>query len=496
MITIGIDLGTTNSCVAFHDGQGPMIIETASGAPVLPSVVALQEDGRFTVGKLAVRALVRDPRYTFKDIKRHIGLPFRPGEDYGFQITEKDGMRAYRGRSDNEVFLPEFLSAEILKTLKAQAERRIGRVADGAVITVPAGFTNDRVDRVRAAGMMAGFKAVHILTEPEAAVMAYGLHRTKGERVLVFDLGGGTFDVVLATAGGGYIKVLAKDGNDGLGGVDWDRRIRNFFADAFEAEWGEDIRGRDTSMLKLMPVAQEAKEDLTEADSTVAVGTNVALDHKANIMRDGQYTLTRAAFEEMTADLLDDAMRVIDRVLAHAGKVPEQVDEVLLIGGMTRVPAIRAALEAAFGPGKLRDSVPADLAVAIGASIKAAEIDKRLSSDLVLDEITAHAFGLEILGGEMMPVFPKGTRLGQTRTVVVTTTEADQEIIPLDILQGDDPVPENNTVLARYDHPVPPGPGGAPSLELTFSLDREGVLSVTGRDPATETLIDILGRPA
>lgn len=480
-ITIGIDLGTTNSCVAFHDGISAQIIETAGGAPTLPSVVGEDSDGNLVVGNRALKWAVREPTFVFTNIKRHIGLPFVDGEDYGSQIVKgPDGRRWFQGRK--RIYSAEELSAEILKVLKANAERRLGREIQRAVITVPAWFNNSRLAATQEAARLAGFRKSTMITEPEAAVLAYGLHRAKFGRVLVFDMGGGTLDIVYAQTGEGLFKPLAKSGDDQLGGVDFDRRIRDEVIRVYAEKHRRDLRNSPQSLLKIAPEAEAAKKELSESKAALIDIQNLAFDHETSMMRDISLELTREEFDRLTADLVAQAMQITARVMASAKRTVQQVDTVLLVGGMTRVPAVRRAVAEYFGEAKLRDEVSADLVVAIGASIRAAEKDRRLSS-VAIEDVTAQAFGLEIEGGEFLQVIPKGAPYGETRSIVVTTLEDGQKVIPIAILQGGELEARRNALLARHDWlPQPDAPAGGPSLQLDFSLDESGILTVRGKD--------------
>lgn len=489
MTRIGIDLGTTNSGAAFHDGLSAQIIELASGHPTMPSVVSLDAADVPIVGRRALKKAIKDPQFTFANFKRHIGKAYTDGEDYGPQVVPgTDGQRWYQGRT--RLWAPEEFSAEILKALKARAEERLAAKVTGAVITVPAYFDNNRIEATRAAGKQAGFRKVDILTEPEAAVLAYGLNRSKFSRVVVVDLGGGTFDIVLAEVGKGYFRPLAKSGNDQLGGVDWDRRIRNRLVEQFQAQHGRDLPA--LSQLRLEPEAENAKKELTEADQAMIDVWNVSLDPNGGGMQDVRLDLAREEFEALTADLVTTMMAIVQRTLASVDMPPEKITDVLLVGGMTRVPAVRAAVSDYFGAARLRDSVPVDLVVAIGAAIKAAELDGRLTDKMAIDDVAAHAFGFEDNSGRFQQVIPKGAPFGRISTVEVTNAQDGQDVIPIAVLQGESPVARENTVLARYDHRIAPCPAGEAAVELEFMLDDEGLAMVAGRDLATGETFSIL----
>lgn len=493
MITIGIDLGTTNSCVAWNDGTRTEVIEVPGGGLTLPSVVGFNERGEIQVGGAARRRIVhRDPKYIFSNIKRHIGLPFVEGEDYGPQIAgSPDGTRCFIGPDRN--YSPQELSAEILKVLKLAAERRIGKPVRGAVITVPAYFDNNRVAATKEAGELAGFRKVHIFTEPEAAALAFGIEKEKFSRVAVFDLGGGTFDIVIMEAGEGRIKIIEKNGWDRLGGLNFDRRIEDYVVERYQAENDVNLREKPISMMKIAPAAEAAKKDLSEDEETWIEAVNAAFDHEASRMKDINYALTRAELEARCRDPVEQAMEITGRCLAAANLSVGQIHEVLLVGGMTRMPMVRRAVAAIFGDDKLRDRVSPDLAVAQGAAIKAAMIDNRLVERVLTNDVTARDFGVEIEGGVLAVILPKGTAHGELRSAVLTTAHDQQAILPVAVLQGEAGSVAGAALIGAYVHEVTPNTAGAVSLELEMMVDEDGLLMATGRDLDTGRTFDILG---
>ncbi|MEM6898468.1 MAG: Hsp70 family protein [Pseudomonadota bacterium] len=495
MTTIGIDLGTTNSVAAYHDGLRHELIEVGNGRTMLPSVVAArEEDGRFLVGAQAQKRIVRrDPRFVYSNIKRQMGQPFVDGEDYGVQIANDGaGERAFVG-PNGSLFAPEELSAEILKVLKASAERRLNGKVTGAVITVPAGFENNQVKATMEAAKIAGFKRVEIMTEPEAAAIAYGFDKGKLSRLVVFDLGGGTFDVVLMNAGGGSVKTIDKDGNASLGGINFDARLINTIADRFQTSTGMDLRDKQIAMMKIAPAAEEAKIDLSSEPETEINVVNVALDTDSGQMMDVSEEISREEFEASANDLIANAIEIADRMMSRAKRSPRQVDEVVLVGGMTRMPAVRKAVEDYFGSAKIRDSISADHAVAIGAAIRAAEKDKRLTGRASSTDITAMAFGIEIEHNAFAQIIPKGAPYGHVESVMISTSTDDQSVIPIAILQGADPKASSNAVLARYDHKVTPGPAASQTVQLEMMVDENGVLMVAGEDKDSGEKFEVIG---
>ena len=486
MITVGIDLGTTNSAVAYHDGIKWQVIETAGGQNSLPSVVEISEDGSFMVGAQALRRVTRvDPKYIFSNIKRHMGMAFNDDEDNGFQITgDENGQRAFIGPND-KLYSPEELSAEILKVLKGMAERRIGKRVQGAVITVPAGFDNNQIAATQEAGRLAGFKKVHIKTEPEAAAIAYGLGRGKFTRVFVLDIGGGTEDAVLMDAGDQGFETRMKACNTNLGGLNFDYRVRQSVIEQLKSERDIDARESQISMMKLALGAETAKKELSEHTNTTIEVLNAVMDKSEGRMADVNQEYTREEFEAEVAPLIDSVMDIVRQVMDDAGRSTDQVDEVLLVGGMTRVPAIRKAVGEYFGEKKLRDNVPPDYAVVIGAATFAAELDKRLTSRMSHNDVTSMAFGLATEHDVFEQVIPAGAPFGWIQTVVVSTSDETQDTIPIRVIQGDDEKASNNSLLHRYDHKVKPGPRGSQTVEIEMMVDENGILMVAGNDNDT-----------
>ena len=491
--TIGIDLGTTNSAVAYHDGAKCEVIEVAAGSQLLPSVVAVDESNRITVGQQALRKLrAMKPEFVFSNIKSSIGEAFVEGEDYGPQIVNENGERWFLGPNDL-VYSPEELSAEILKTLKAAAEKRLGKKIKSAVITVPAYFDNNRVDATQRAGEIAGFKNVKIETEPEMSALAYGIDKEKFGRVVVFDLGGGTFDIVLMEAGRGLIKVLESGGWDRLGGINFDREIQRWVFEQFEQDEGYDLNGAPFAGLRLAPVIEAAKKDLSDAPDADILANNVHYDVENGRDFDINYTLTREAFDELTAHLVDKAMEITKRTLDQANMKPSDFREVLMVGGMSRVPAVREAVEKMFGAGKIRHDGPnPDVAVAMGAAIKGALEDGRLVGTTI-NQAVAKAFGVEGTRGRFVPIIPKGSAYGTLRSAVLTNQLEGQDCVPIDILQGDTLVADECSVIGRYEHRIKPGAAHTCSIAIDFMIDENGKLLATGRDLDTGEELKILG---
>lgn len=496
---IGIDLGTTNSCVAWYDGTRTEVIEVPGGGQLLPSVVTYMADGKVMVGRSALRRINRayDPRYVFMNAKRHIGLPFVEGEDYGPQIIEgKDGGRVFAGQTKD--YTPVEISAEILRTLKDVAERRIGKKVTGAVITVPAYFENTpaRIKATIEAGKLAGFSKVQTFTEPEAAALAFGVQKETYSKVAVFDLGGGTFDIVLMEAGRGAIRIADKNGWDELGGLNFDKEIENLIVERYASEHGIDLREKPISMMKIGLAAEDAKKELTDTDEAPVQIANVAFDEDQRKTGDIAFDLSREAFEARSRKLTDTAIEITKRCLDQVGWNVKEVREVLMVGGMTRVPMVRQAVADLFGEDRLRDRVSPDLAVAEGAAIKAALLDGRYVDSVSLNDVTGQHFGVEVEGGRLAVVLPRGSAHGDVRSVTVTTAQDQQDMIPIAIVQGEAGHVSGASVLARYDHRVSETQAGVPSIELDFMVDENGLLIVAGKDLDTDETFEVLGASA
>lgn len=491
---IGIDLGTTNSCVAWYDGNKTEMIEVPGGGFILPSVVSYADDGTPTVGRAALRKVSQtfNPRYVFSNVKREIGRPYVDGQDYGSQIVEgHEGKVAFK--APHRDLLPEEVSAEILKALKAAAERRIGKKVTGVVLTHPAYFDNHQIKATREAATLAGFRKVVMFSEPEAAALAFGIQKETYSRVIVFDLGGGTFDVVLMEAGKNGIEISNKDGWDRLGGLNFDAKIQDMVLENYQKEHGADLSDRQIAMMKLARAAEDAKLQLTDETSANVLVHAVSFDDQQKMMADINQEVTREAFEARCQMLVSEALAITKRVMDKTEWDVRQVSEVLLVGGMTRVPMVRQALADMFGEKKLRDRVSPDLAVAEGAAIKAAMEDGRYVGPVSINDIVGRPFGIEIEGGVLTVVVPRGAPRGEVVGVEVTTAQDNQNVIPIAVLEGEAGDVGGSTVLARYDHRVSPAPAGSQTVALEFMVDENGLLMVAGKDTDTGEAFNILG---
>ena len=493
-ITIGIDLGTTNSIACYDDGNGPRLIEDAGGASLVPSVVAVRGEGELLIGSQAQRELKRslDPKYIFSNIKRQMGRKAVDGEGFPFQIAADDnGKRAYVG--PERLHSPEELSAAILRHLKEAAERSIGKSVSGVVVTVPAGFGADQIDATEKAAKLAGFSRVHVEREPDMAALAYGVSRSTYKRILVFDFGGGTFDATLLRAGKGRVQQITTNGNPRLGGLDFDKRIREFVCDRYYEKYGRDLRASDAAMLKLLPACEEAKRELTESEFAQIDVPRVDFVHETGETLDASFSITRQEFEGLVEDLVTEAIRIVlQRVLDPIEFPIEDVGQVLMVGGMTRVPMVRRAVAEIFGEDKLRFDVPPDRVVALGAALQGAINDGRALPPSNSPSNTVRAFGIAVPGNRFQQLIPAGSPYEKIETVVLTTAVDEQPRIPIIILEGEEGRATDQTVLARHDHNVTPGPKGSARIKLEMAVDGNGIPMVVIRDLQTHEVVTVL----
>lgn len=492
MTTIAIDLGTTNSAVAYMVDDKVELIETSSGQVLMPSVVSIDSENKITVGHKALRKLKRErnPEFVFTDIKRRIGMPYREGEDYTPQIVNVDGEQYFRGPNEQN-YSPTELSAELLKALKASAEKRLGKKVKNAVITVPAGWNNDRILATREAGLMAGFKNVITKPEPEMAALAFGMLRVKMERLFVYDLGGGTFDAAIGTAARGSVKMDDNLGDE-LGGTDFDKSVWRWIANSYQQDESKDLNAQQIARLKLMPIIEDAKRELSDSDKTVIEAVGIYVDYESGGTRDIKYVLERAKFDELTQHLVDKTIDITKRLLERNNKTVRDFDQVLLVGGMTRVPAVREAIENLFGAKRIRDRENPDLAVVRGAAIAAAAEDGTLPGGYSFTSVTSKAFGLEDKHGRFVVAIPRGASAGDVRELIVTTKEDGQASIPIAILEGEPGTKATECAkLARYEHRVQPGPAREPRVAVQFMVDESGQVFVTGEDRQTNQTFPI-----
>ncbi len=462
---IGIDLGTTNSCVAVYEGGEPIVIPNPEGARTTPSVVAFSKTGERMVGQVAKRQGITNPDRTIMSIKREMGTDFKVSVD-------------------DKSYNPQEISAMILQKLKADAEAYLGTTVTEAVITVPAYFSDAQRQATKDAGKIAGLEVKRIINEPTAAALAYGLEKEEEQRVLVFDLGGGTFDVSLLEICDGFFEVKATAGNNKLGGDDFDKRIIDWIADTFQKENGIDLRQDKMALQRLKEAAEKAKIELSGVASSNINLPFITADATGPKHFDG--TLTRAKFNELTADLVEATMAPTRRVLSDAGVTPAQVDKVLLVGGSTRIPAVQDAVKNFIGKEPFKGINP-DECVALGAAIQGGVLsqDANLNGVVLLD-VTPLSLGIETLGGVFNRIIDRNTAIPTKKSQIYSTAADNQTSVEIHVLQGERDMAKGNTTLGRFIlDGIPAAPRGIPQIEVTFDIDSNGIVNVTATDKGT-----------
>ena len=461
--TIGIDLGTTNSVVAVMEGGKPTVIANAEGMRTTPSIVGFSKTGERLVGQLAKRQAILNPDKTIASIKRHMG------EDYKKNIDGKD-------------YTPQEISAMILRKLADDASAYLGEKVTSAVITVPAYFNDAQRQATKDAGKIAGLDVLRIVNEPTAAALAYGLEKEKSEKVLVFDLGGGTFDVSILEIGDGVHEVLSTSGDTHLDGDDFDKKIIDWICEEFKKQEGMDLTNDKQAMQRIKEAAEKAKCELSSVVETTINLPYITAD--ANGPKHLELTLSRAKFEDLSHDLLERCKKPVEQALKDAGLSKNEVDEVVLVGGSTRIPAVQQLVKEYTGK-EPNQSVNPDEVVAVGAAIQAGVLAGEVK-DIVLLDVTPLTLGIETLGGVMTALVPRNTTIPVSKSQVFSTAENNQTAVDINVLQGERPMASDNKSLGMFRlEGIAPAMRGVPQIEVTFDIDANGIVNVSAKDKAT-----------
>ena len=481
--SVGIDLGTTNSVVAVMEGGKPTVIINSEGSRLTPSVVGFTKSGERLVGQLAKRQAVLNPENTIYSAKRFIGRRYSEVQSEIKNVP----YRVVSGPNDAVRFLingkeysPEEISAQVLRRLTDDAGKYLGEKVTDAVITVPAYFNDAQRQATKDAGKIAGLNVLRIINEPTAAALAYGLDKKKNERILVFDLGGGTFDVSILDVGDGVFEVRATSGDTHLGGDDFDKRLVDYIAEEFQRNQGIDLRKDRQALQRLTEAAEKAKIELSNTVETTVSLPFITAD--ANGPKHLELKITRARFEELTADLVERCVGPVKQALADAKMTEREIDEVILVGGATRMPAVQALVRRLTGGKEPNQSVNPDEVVAVGAAIQAGVLAGEVKGVVLLD-VTPLSLGIETLGGVMTKLIERNTTIPARKSEVFSTADDNQTAVDVKVLQGERELARENRVLSTFRlEGIPPAPRGTPQVEVTFDIDANGILTVTAKD--------------
>jgi molecular chaperone DnaK len=484
---IGIDLGTTNSCVAVMDGKNARVIENAEGMRTTPSIVAFTDDGERLVGQPAKRQAVTNPERTFFAVKRLIG------RRYDDPMVEKDKklvpykiVKASNGdawvEADGKTYSPSQISAFILQKMKETAEAHLGQKVDQAVITVPAYFNDAQRQATKDAGKIAGLEVLRIINEPTAAALAYGLDKTKAGTIAVYDLGGGTFDISILEIGDGVFEVKSTNGDTFLGGEDFDMRLVNYLADEFQKEQGINLRNDKLALQRLKEAAEKAKIELSSTTQTEINLPFITADQSGP--KHLTMKLTRAKFEALVDDLIQKTIEPCRKALKDAGVTAGEIGEVVLVGGMIRMPKVQEVVKQLFGK-EPHKGVNPDEVVAVGAAIQAGVLQGDVKDVLLLD-VTPLSLGIETLGGVFTRIIDRNTTIPTKKSQVFSTAEDNQNAVTIRVFQGEREMAADNKMLGQFDlMGIPPAPRGMPQIEVTFDIDANGIVNVSAKDKAT-----------